>query len=112
MPDSESRDRRAVALEALPPIEREETDGTLRVKRAFRDLTRDQAAGYFESLGGDGVAPDRVVGPVWEATLTTRVDPVGPSYRLTTVTITWTGETSAVEQVVFRFRVRAFRAPG
>lgn len=104
--------KRQFALSAIPPIERTETDGELRVTHGFRGVTPTQAIRYLEALGGERVDDRTADGVGWEATLSTRVVPVGPSYRLTEVRITWTGDPDAVEPVVLRFRSRAFRAPG
>jgi|GEM_PF-913159 len=104
--------KRRSALSAIPPIERTETDGELRLTHGFRGVTPEQAIRYLEALGGDRSDDRTVTGPGWRATLSTRVVPVGPSYRLTEVQVTWTGEPEAVEEVVLRFRLKAFRAPG
>jgi hypothetical protein len=105
-------DPRAAALEAIPPIERREADGQLTLTRAFRGLTVEQAIGYLERLGGQRTDETTVEGRDWTASLSSKRVPVGPSYRLTQVTITWQGEQAAVEHVVYRFRLKAFRAPG
>jgi len=104
--------KRQSALSAIPPIERVETDGELRITHGFRGVNPEQAIRYLEALGGERVDDRTVAGPDWTATLSTSVVPVGPSYRLTEVRITWTGDPDAVESVVLRFRVKAFRAPG
>jgi len=109
--DSELHHLRA-GLDALPPVERTVDDGTLRETRQFRGLTLDQAAGYLESLGGERVDEHRVDGDGWTAELSARRVPVGPSYRLTEVTITWTGDRDVLEPIIVRFRLKAFRAPG
>lgn len=106
------RDPRYRALSAIPPVERTETDSALEITREFRGLTLEQAVGYLESLGGDRRDEGTVRGTDWTATLTAERQPVGPSYRLTTVRITWSGDNAVVEDIVFRFRLRAFRAPG
>lgn len=100
------------ALAAIPPVEEVREGDTLHVTRAFRGLTREQAIGYLERLGGVRVDDHTVEGEGWRATLSDRRVPVGPSYRLTEVTIEWVGEVDAVERVVLYFRVKAFRAPG
>lgn len=105
-------DRRRAALDAIPPVERSVEDGVLRVMRRFRGLTREQAVGYLESLGGDRRDANEVAGDGWRARLSTRRVPVGPSYRLTEVTVTWTGRPETVDRVVTNFRLKAFRAPG
>lgn len=104
--------KRRAALDAIPPAERSVENGRLRVTRRFRGLTLEQAIGYLENLGGERVGDAEVAGEGWEATLSERKVPVGPSYRLTEVTITWTGSQEAVEPTVLQFRLKAFRAPG
>lgn len=104
--------KRQSALSAIPPIERTETDGELRITHGFRGVNPAQAIRYLVALGGEQIDDRTVEGPGWTATLATTVVPVGPSYRLTEVRITWAGDPDAVESVVLRFRVKAFRAPG
>lgn len=106
---SERKDR---VLEAIPPIERTVDDGYLRTTRRFRGLTLEQAIGYLEHLGGTRETARTVTGEGWEANLSQRTVPVGPSYRLTEITITWDGEVDVVDRLVARFRRKAFRAPG
>jgi len=104
--------KRQSALSAIPPIERSETDDELRITHGFRGVTPEQAIRYLESVGGERVDDRTVEGADWEAHLSMRVVPVGPSYRLTEVRITWIGDPDVVESVVLRFRLKAFRAPG
>lgn len=99
-------------MDAIPPVERSVVDGVLRITRQFRGLTVDQATRYLEHLGGERRTDGRIDGDGWKARLFTRRVPVGPSYRLTEVTVTWTGDPDAVESVVEQFRRKAFRAPG
>lgn len=106
-----SRERRTAALEAIPPVERSVEDGVLRETRRFRGLTRDQAVRYLEHLGGER-RDGEVLGEGWRARLSTAVVPVGPSYRLTEVTVTWTGPREVLEPVIRDFRLKTFRAPG
>jgi len=103
--------KRQAALDAIPPIERSGTGNRLRITRGFRGLSVPQAVGYLEGLGGERVDERTVEGPGWRATLDTRTIPVG-AYRLTEVLVTWEGAHDAVEAVVLRFRLKAFRAPG
>lgn len=107
-----STDRRRRALRAIPPVSRERSGGELAIERAFRGLTTQQAIGYLESLGGHRVDDSTVAGDGWTARLASAREAVGPSYRLLTVTIIWTGNPETVEDVVTEFRLRAFRAPG
>ncbi|MFB6184051.1 MAG: hypothetical protein ABEI96_05805 [Haloarculaceae archaeon] len=99
-------------LDAIPPVEQTVEDGTLRITRRFRGLTLQQALGYLESLGGRRRDDTDVEGDGWHATLSATKVPVGPSFRLTEVTVTWTGEPEVVERIVLHFRLKAFRAPG
>jgi hypothetical protein len=105
-------DPRKAALEAIPPVERREENGRLTLTRAFRGLSVEQAIGYLERLGGERTGEASVEGADWTATLSSTQVPVGPSYRLTQVTITWQGDTESVDRVAYRFRLKAFRAPG
>ncbi|MFA9517959.1 hypothetical protein ACERIT_12195 [Halopenitus sp. H-Gu1] len=75
-------------------------------------MTREQAINYLTNLGGTRQNDHLVTGDGWKATLSTQQEPVGPSYRLTEVTITWVGPPDIVEPVIQRFRLKAFRAPG
>jgi hypothetical protein len=104
--------RRLAALDVIPPVERSLEDGVLRVTRRFRGLTLEQAVTYLEHLGGERTAESVVEGDGWEAHLSARKVPVGPSYRLTEVTVRWTGREEVLEPVVRRFRLKTFRAPG
>lgn len=105
-------DRRRASLDAIPPIERVERDGVLEVTRGFRGLTLERALGYLEHLGGVRRSDRVVEGEGWRAELATQTVPVGPSYRLTEVRVTWTGRPAIVEDVVLQFRLKTFRAPG
>lgn len=104
--------RRKAALDAIPPADRALEDGVLRVTHRFRGLTLEQAVTYLENLGGTRRGRSAVAGDGWRAELSTRVVPVGPSYRLTEVSVTWTGDPAVVEPLVLHFRLKAFRAPG
>lgn len=104
--------KRKAALDSIPPVERYLEDGELRITRRFRGLTLEQAMEYLERLGGHRRNETEIDGDGWHATLSRRIVPVGPSYRLTEVTVTWTGDPDVVEAVVLRFRLKAFRAPG
>lgn len=87
-------------------------DGRLEETRRFRGMTAEQAMGYLENLGGERTGDREIAGDGWMARLSTAKVPVGPSYRLTEVTISWTGEEDVLEPIIFQFRLKAFRAPG
>ena len=104
--------KRKAALDAIPPVDRSVEDGILHVTRRFRGLPPERAVGYLENLGGTRASEDEVEGDGWRARLSAETVPVGPSYRLTEVTVTWSGDEEVVESIVLRFRVKPFRAPG
>ena len=105
-------EKQRAALDGIPPVERSLENAELRLTRRFRGLTLEQAVGYLEHLGGERVGEAELDGDGWRAELSARKVPVGPSYRLTEVTVTWTGDEPVVERVVLQFRLKAFRAPG
>jgi len=72
-------------------MERSVVDGRLQETRRSRGLTAEQAMGYLENLGGERTGDREITGDGWVARLSTAKVPVGPSYRLTEVTISWTG---------------------
>ena len=103
---------RVSKLGVVPPKERTTVPEGVRITRSFRGLTEEMAIGYLENLGGERVGDREFEGDGWHASLSVDRVPVGPSYRLTEVTITWTGEEDVLEPVITGFRVKAFRAPG
>ena len=107
-----ARRKRLQALAVVPPKERTRLNGRVRETRSFRGLTPEAAVRYLENLGGDRRSDREVVADNWRATLSVDKAPVGPSYRLTEVTITWTGPGEAIDPVIAAFRLKAFRAPG
>ena len=105
-------DRVQAGLDGVPPVERSVVDGRLEETRRFRGMTAEQAMGYLENLGGEPTGDREITGDGWVAHLSTATVPVGPSYRLTEITISWTGERDVLEPIIFQFRLKAFRAPG
>lgn len=104
-------ERLQAGLDALPPVARSVENGMLHETREFRGLTKEQAMIYLENLGGTRREGNQIAGDGWMATLSTRKVSVG-SYRLTTVRITWVGDRDVLEPIIFRFRLKTFRAPG
>lgn len=105
-------DRILGVLEHFPPKEYSLEDGELRVTRSFRGQTLEAARAYLTNLGGRRVDETTVEGDGWRASLSAERVSVGPTYRLTEVTITWEGAETAVEAVIAEFWLKAFRAPG
>lgn len=99
-------------LDAIPPLERSLDGDRLRETRAFRGLDLKQAIRYLDGLGGERTEENVVEGDAWRADLSAREVAVGPTYRLNEVIITWTGDASVLEAIIYRFRLKTFRAPG
>lgn len=103
--------RLQAGLNALPPVARSIENGMLHETREFRGLITEQATAYLENLGGTRQEGNRIAGDGWMATLSTSKASVG-AYRLTIVRIRWVGQVEVLEQIIFRFRLKTFRAPG
>ncbi len=99
-------------LDAIPPAEFEQRDDEMLETRRFRGVTYEQAIGYLENLGGARVNKTTVVGDGWQARLKQGTVAVGPSYRLSETTITWNGDPAVLVPLIYRFRLKTFRAPG
>lgn len=101
----------ATTLDVFPSVERTSRDGTLHETRRFRGLTLEQTVRYLESLGGTRTGDTAIEGDGWQATLERDTVPVGPSFRVTEVTLSCTGDPAVVEPLVLHFCLMAFRAP-
>ena len=104
--------RRVADLSVVPPKERTPDPEGVRITRSFRGLTEDMAIRYLENTGAKRVGEHEFEGDGWRATMSVDRVPVGPTFRLTEVTVTWIGDEDALEPVITAFRVKAFRAPG
>jgi hypothetical protein len=104
--------RRVANLSVVPPTERTSVPEGVRISRSFRGLTEDMAIRYLENTGAKRVGEHEFEGDGWRATLSVERVPVGPTSRLTEVTVTWIGDEDVLEPVITAFRVKAFRAPG
>lgn len=104
--------RRIADLSVVPPKERTSVPEGVRITRSFRGLTEDMAIRYLENTGAERVGDREFEGDGWRATLSVDTVPVGPTFRLTEVTVTWVGTEALLEREVTAFRVKAFRAPG
>ncbi|MGQ3411865.1 hypothetical protein [Natrinema versiforme] len=83
-----------------------------RVERSFRGISERLAIRYLTNLGGEQVADDTVEGADWTATLSSEQVGVGPSLKLTEVTIAFEGDDDTLEPLVERFAQKAMRAGG
>ncbi len=84
-------------------------------ERSYRGISARAAAGYLENLGGERV-DDSVVEAAdgtWRASLSEEKVDVGPSLKLTEVTVAFEGENAdALDRLVERFSQKAVRAGG
>jgi hypothetical protein len=104
--------QRVANLSVVPPKERTAVPEGVRITRSFRGLTEDMAIRYLENTGAERVGEHEFAGDGWRATMSVDRVPVGPTFRLTEVTVTWVGDEDVLERVITAFRVKAFRAPG
>lgn len=81
--------------------------------RSYRGISIRAAVGYLENLGGEQVGDGIVEGPDWRADLSEETVSIGPSMKLTEVTVEFTGETESVlDPVIEKFSQKAIRAGG
>ena len=97
-----------------PPTE----DGWVRRAVAYRGISRRLAAHYLVNLGGELVNADdpaeatRVDGDGWRATLSAEKVTVAASITLTEVSVSFTGEEAALNDLLPKFKQKAMRAGG
>ena len=86
----------------------------MRVERTFRGISVRLARHYLTNLGGEAVADDRVEGDWWSADLSSSEARVGPTLKLTEVTVVFESdrEEGSLESLVERFAQKAMRAGG
>jgi len=84
-------------------------------ERSYRGISARAAVGYLENLGGEQV-DDRVVAAEdgsWRASLSEERVDVGPSLKLTEVTVAFEGENGdELDRLVEKFSQKAIRAGG
>ena len=83
-----------------------------RVERSFRGISERLAVRYLTNLGGEQVADDTVEGDDWTATISSEKVGIGPSLRLTEVTIVFEGDEDRLEPLIDTFAQKAMRAGG
>jgi hypothetical protein len=81
--------------------------------RSYRGISVRAALGYLENVGGERVGDERVEGDGWTATLSSETVEVGPSIRLTEVTVEFEGEDAELlDPIIEKFSQKAIRAGG
>lgn len=86
---------------------------TVERSRSYRGISVRAARGYLENVGGEQVDDQRVEGEGWSATLSSEKVEVGPSIRLTEVTVEFEGDSAdLLDPVIEKFSQKAIRAGG
>nr|WP_305882824.1 hypothetical protein [Halobellus rarus] len=67
---------------------------------------------YLEKLGGDAVDDERVEGDGWTVSLSAEKVSIGPTLKLTEVTVVFEGDPNTLDALVDRFSQKAMRAGG
>jgi|AntRauMinimDraft_4_1070384.scaffolds.fasta_scaffold00041_33 hypothetical protein len=81
--------------------------------RSYRGISVRAALGYLENVGGERVDDTTVAGDGWRASLSSEKVSIGPSIKLTEVTVEFEADSDAVlDPVVERFSQKAIRAGG
>ena len=93
-----------------------------RLERSYRGISERLAIRYLEKLGGERIEEhvvesaggdgDEAGGHDWRATLTAETVSIGPTMKLTEVTVLLEGEEETVEALLERFSQKAMRAGG
>ena len=84
-------------------------------ERSYRGISARAAVGYLENLGGEQLEDGTVEAEdgSWQASLSERKVDVGPSLKLTEVTVAFEGEEpDALDHVIEKFSQKAIRAGG
>lgn len=82
------------------------------VERSFRGISERAAMHYLERIGGTRRDTSRVEGDGWCACLSSAPVSIGPTLRVTEVTIRLVGDPEAINTVLDRFVRKALRAGG
>lgn len=86
---------------------------TVERSRSYRGISVRAALGYLENVGGERVDEQSIEGDGWSASLSAEKVDIGPSIRLTEVTVDFEGESEAVlDPVIEKFSQKAIRAGG
>jgi len=88
-----------------------------RVEKSFRGISERLARRYLSNLGGEieGGDPEGdgdVVGEEWRASISSEKVSIGPSVKLTEVTVVFEGEDEALDPLIEKFSQKAMRAGG
>ena len=80
--------------------------------RQYRGISTRAAVGYLERLGGERTGDSAVEGDGWRAAITADKVSIGPSLRLTELTVEFEGDEEIIDTLIERFSQKAMRAGG
>jgi len=89
----------------------------MRVEKSFRGISERLARRYLSNLGGEIEGEDAegggdVVADDWRASLSSEKVSIGPSVKLTEVTVVFEGDEETLDELVEAFSQKAMRAGG
>ncbi|WP_134671387.1 hypothetical protein [Halorussus marinus] len=89
----------------------------MRVEKSFRGISERLARRYLSNLGGEieGGDPEGdgdVIADEWRASLSSEKVSIGPSVKLTEVTVVFEGDAERLDDLVEAFSQKAMRAGG
>ncbi|WP_137284749.1 hypothetical protein [Halorussus salinisoli] len=89
----------------------------MRVEKSYRGISERLARRYLSNLGGDieGGDPEGdgdVVADDWRASISSEKVEIGPSVKLTEVTVVFEGDEATLDSLVADFSQKAMRAGG
>lgn len=83
-----------------------------RRERQYRGISARAALGYLEGLGGERTGEQSIEGDGWQASITADTVSIGPSLRLTELTVAFEGEAERLDPLIEEFSQKAIRAGG
>lgn len=96
-------------ISLFPPVA---GGGEERVIRTFRGITPRAALHYLERVGGERIDDETVTGDGWRAGVSAKAIEIGPSLKLTEVTVEFEGRSDRLDTVIEQFSQKAVRAGG
>lgn len=90
----------------------------MRVEKSYRGITERLARHYLSNLGGEiegdgGPEGDGdVVGDDWRASISSEKISIGPTVKLTEVTVVFEGDRETIDPLIKDFSQKAMRAGG
>lgn len=89
----------------------------MQVEKSYRGITERLARHYLSNLGGEIEGGDTetggdVVGDDWRASLSSEKVSIGPTVKLTEVTVVFDGDEETLDSLIEEFSQKAMRAGG